>query len=230
MATQLRDVQTDGDKEINFLKGYVEYSVKARTIESEALWEKAKGLNPSEDREILYLLAIESFFMQQETLYKFLYATKKTVGKGSETYINTLLDTTFNPTQHTSDINTIDDLGTVYPDGIAKTEKDKINKQLNGIIKTCKDLAKSNETLSAIYYALKHGFLVYKHENGIFGLIHPEKEKRLENYFVELGIQSDPDSLSKADFSYIIEMNKRIECAIQDLIALRLLKLGITSL
>lgn len=217
------------NKEITFLKGYVEYSVKARTLQVDALWEKAKDLKPCDERELLYLLAIESFFMQQETLYKFLSAIKK-ASSGKSEFISVLLSTTFNPVQDTLTISSIKDLNIIYPKDITEEQKELIDRRMEGIIKACKDLSKPNKILTSIYYALKHGFLIYKNSDGVFGLYRQEKEEQLSEYFDSLEIKAEKDSLSSGDFSYLIDLNKRIETAIQDLIALRLLQLGVTEI
>jgi len=72
-------MKTKNQEEIEFLKGYIHYSPFARVLEVEALWDKAKNMKASDERSKLFFLAVESFFMQQETLYKFIKAVKEAV-------------------------------------------------------------------------------------------------------------------------------------------------------
>ena len=155
--------ELDKQREIDFLKGYVQLSPEARVLEVEALWDKGRNMQPCDERAILFLLAVESFFMQQETLYKFLKATKATAG--GKDYLTTLINSAFNPKQDTARIFSAEDLGVKYPPRITRPEKEKIKQRVNNIIKTCRDLAKPNEVFSDLYYSLKHGFLIYK-KNG----------------------------------------------------------------
>lgn len=215
-------------QEIDFLKGYIQLSPMARILEAEALWSKAKEMEPSDKRAILYLLAIESFFMQQETLYKFLKATR-TAATGKD-YLNILKKTTFNPKQDTTQIFSSDDIKMKYLPHLSESEKEKIKQRINSIIKTCKDLAKANEIFSPVYYCLKHGFLVYKKDGDISLLMHEEKEKRFFDYLKKLSVKGQKDSLLENDFEWIIDLNQRLSCAIQDVIAIRLIQLGVTSL
>lgn len=220
--------KTTRKEEIEFLKGYVEFSPQARVLEAEALWNKAKKMKPCDKRAILYLLTIGSFFMQQETLYKFLRATK--AAANGKDYLSTLLSTMFNPGQDISKIFSTEDLNMKYPSGLSKTEKEKIKKRFDNLIKTCRDLRKANVVFLSVYYCLKHGFMVYKKNGDILSLMHKEKEKKFVNYIKELGIKGEKNSLRKNDFSYLIDLNKRIACAIQDVIVIRLIQLGITTL
>jgi len=214
--------------EIDFLKGYVEFSPKARVLESKALWKMGKDMQPCDERAILYLIAIESFFMQQETLYKFLKATKA-VADGKD-YLNTLKKTNFNPEQDLAKIYSSIDLKIKYPIGLSETDKVNMEKRVNSIIKTCKDLGKANEVFSDVYYILKHGFLVYKKGRDVLSLMHEEKEKRFVEYLQKRGVKGEKDSLFKNDFNYLVDLNERVACAIQDVIAIRLLNLGVTKL
>jgi len=220
--------KSDKQKEIDFLKGYVQLSPEARVLEVEALWDKAKNMRPCDKRAILYLLAMESFFMQQETLYKFLKATRAAaIGKD---YLNTLMKSTFNPEQDTALILSAEDLGVKYPPRITGPEKERIKQRVNNIIKTCKDLAKANKAFSTVYYGLKHGFLIYKKNGDILLLAHEEKEKGFINYLERRGVKGQKNSLLKNGFSYLIDLNNRIACAIQDVVAIRLIQLGVTTL
>lgn len=214
--------------EIDFLKGYIRLSPEARVLETKALWDKAKDMQPCNKRALLYLLAIESFFMQQETLYKFLKATKAVaVGKN---YLNTLIKSTFNPKQDTARIFSAKDLGVKYPPRLTRLEKEKLEQGVNNIIKTCKDLAGHNEVFSDLYYSLKHGFLIYKKNGNILPLMHKEKGKRFMDYLKKLGVKGQENSLMENDFSYLIDLNKRIAYATQDVITIRLIQLGVTTL
>ncbi len=215
-------------QEIDFLKGYIQLSPMARILEAEALWSKAKEMKPSDKRAILYLLAMESFFMQQETLYKFLKATR--AAATGKDYLNTLRKTTFNPEQDTTQISSADDIKLEYTPNLAESEKEKIKQRVNSIIKTCKNLAKVNEILSPVYYCLKHGFLVYKKNGDISLLMHEEKEKRFFDYLKKRGVKGQKNSLLENDFGWIIDLNQRLSYAIQDVITIRLIQLGVTSL
>jgi len=214
--------------EIDFLKGYVEFSVEARVLEVEVLWNAARNMKPSDNRALLFLIAIESFFMQQETLYKFLKATRSAVlGKD---YLSVLMKTTFNPLQDTANISSLDDLKIVYPPRISEAKRLEINNSLNGVIKTCIDLSKANEVFSNVYNCLKHGLLVYKKDTEILALMHQEKENIFVNYLKDSGVKGKKDSIYNSDFGFLVDLNKRISIAIKELIAVRLLQLGVTSL
>lgn len=215
-------------EEVDFLKGYIQFSPSARVLEAKALWGMAKNMKPCDERAMLCLVAIESFFMQQETLYKFLKATKARVS--GKNYLATLQTTAFNPEQDLSKLFSSDDLKVKYPLGLSEDEKNKMKQRVDNIIKTCKDLAEANKVFSGVYYVLKHGFLVYKKGREIMSLMHQEKEKIFVEYLQKQGVKGERDSLYKNDFSYIIDLNERIACAIQDVIAVRLLQLGVTKL
>ena len=216
------------EDEIDFLKGYIQLSPEARVLEVKALWDNAKNMEPCDKRAMLYLLAIESFFMQQEALYKFLKATRAaTIGKD---YLNTLMKSTFNPKQDIALILSAEDLGVKYPPKITRPEKEKIEKRVNNIIKTCRDLVKPNEIFSDLYYSLKHGFLIYKKNEDILPLMHKEKEKRFYDFLKKRDIKGQENSFLKNDFSYLIDLNRRVAYAIQDVVAIRLIQLGVTVL
>lgn len=224
----MKTKKQEEQEEIEFLKGYVQFSPHARVYEVEALWDKAKGMKSSDERAILHLLAIESFFMQQETLYKFLKATRAAVN--GKNYLATLKNTSFNPGQDISKMYSADDLNIKYPSGLSKSDKERAKKRIDNLIKTCRDLSKSNAVFLSVYYCLKHGFLVYKKNGDILGLMHEEKEKEFVNHLKALGVKSKKDSLRKNDFNYLIDLNKRVAYAIQDIVAIRLLHLGVTKL
>lgn len=215
-------------EEIKFLKGYVEFSPRARVLEAKALWNMAKGMKASDERALLYLVAIESFFMQQETLYKFLKATKAAVdGKDFLTIMQTI---TFNPRQDLSNLFSSDDLKLKYPSGISETEKNELKQVVNNIINTCKKLANANEVFSDVYHTLKHGFLVYKDGQEIISLMHEEKTKRFTDYLHKIKVKGEKNSLYENDFDYLVDLNERVASAIQNVIAIRLLQLGVSKL
>ncbi|MEA2020774.1 MAG: hypothetical protein U9M98_03640 [Patescibacteria group bacterium] len=185
-------------------------------------------MEPCNERALLYLLAIEAFFMQQETLYKFLKATKSAAD--GKNYLSTLINTKFNPEQDTARISKAEDLGIQFPTELEKPEKERIEKGINNIIKTCKDLVEPNENLSPLYYVLKHGFLIYEVDGGLQPLMHSEKNKRFFEYLNNQTTGEQENALQKNDFSHLIDLTRRLAYAIQDIIAIRLIQLGVTTL
>jgi len=215
-------------EEIDFLKGYVEFSPKARVLEAKALWGMAEGLEPSDERAILFLIAIESFFMQQETLYKFLKATKAaSLGKD---FLSVIQTTNFNPEQDMSKLFSSEDLAIEYPPGISEEEIAKVREAIDNIVGTCRKLIEANKAFSSVYYILKHGFLVYKDGQNVMALMHEEKEKRFTDFLQKNNIKGEKNSLYENNFDYVVDLNERVAYAIQDIIAIRLLQLGVSKL
>ena len=221
------NVQFSKQEEIEFLMGYVNLSPGARVLEIKALWQEAKNMKPSNERGLLYLLAVESFFMQQETLYKFLKATK--AAANGKNFINVLIKTTFNPVQDMSNITSFEDLNLSSISKLTKPTKEKVIDRGSKIIKTCKLLAKANKEFSTLYHALKHGFLIYEKNGDLLPLMHKHKLQVLLKNLERFDKNVEESSIKSTDFSYLIDLNQRIAYTIQDLIVIRLIQLGITK-
>lgn len=218
-------------EERKFLEDYPQFGSKTRVLACELFAERFRQVNDIAQKELLHILAMESFFMQFETFVAFFRAILK---RKSSSIIHELkkqinLQNFFLEISKKSEVDLLQELRIKFEQlpWVTDAEKGEINKKFSAIIKLLKDrnFSEALQIVMSIFPKIKHKFLLFREEEKIKIITSEQEKKKIDGYKqrnVEVFEETAPLS---GDIDYLVDLNERLQAAIADLVAIRLIEL-----
>jgi hypothetical protein len=212
--------------EKNFLESYAEYIVNVRPYFIKILCDKYKSTSDLDEKNQLFLLVFEQFFLFYETLEGFFRAV---INRHSKPFLDSLVEdlniqNIYEALKNKDDSQILSVLK-INLDHFDKKTKNKIEERITHLAGLWRrgDFYKAMKNLIPLFNKIKHKLLVLRNENGIYQIILEDQQKPVEDFFEEY---KDISNISNDNIDYFLDMAERIKCAIQDLIAIRLLEIN----
>jgi len=208
-----------------FLEGYLNFSVEVRPFIIKNLCEAHRYSIDKDEKEMIYLLTIEQFFLLLETFEGFFRATKDR----KRIPLLESLNKDFNIQNLSNQLKGKDENSLLkeLDIDVSKFSPNIQNEIKERFVKMATLFQKDHfwrtiKTLVPVYNALKHNMQLYKNKEGkiAFAL-----DKKAENEINNIkGSQEKEHDISDDDISYLFDLALRMKSAIQDLIAVWLIR------
>jgi len=216
----------DHINENDFLKGYAEFTIKIRPYIICELCEKYKTTSNQDEKEYLYILAIEQFFLLYETFEGFFRAIKdrheKSIFASLEQGIN--IQNLYESLKNKTDQNILDEFN-ISLNQFNEENRKNIEERVARLATLWKNdnFYEAMKILIPVFNKLKHKLLFYKKDGRVYPVLESFQEENFEKILKKPNIEKE--SILLEDIDRLVDMSKLFKGAILDLIEIRLIEL-----